>query len=336
MKPSSKYYAFISYSHHDDIVFVENLHKDCEAILQARLSRSVPYIWRDLTDMPSQGRSFRTEIRDAIDSSDHVMLIVSPKAMASPEVQMEYDYALSICKPVIPVLRLGEWSLLPEAFANFEGFDFREDALYTGQLSRLLKEISTEPFPLGKLVNVPAAPAQFQPRPTYTMTIKDELLRDTTKPVVITSPRRISGMQGLGGIGKSVLAADLARNCDVRSSYPDGIIWVNLGETPNIVARLEDACRALGDEREITRVDSESGKARLSQLIADKACLLILDDVWKIEHAKAFNFTSPRSSLLITTRIAGILDEMGVVPHRIEVLSEVEALQLMARHLSST
>ncbi len=39
------------------------------------------------------------------------------------------------------------------------------------------------------------------------------------------------GIHGQGGIGKTVLAAALARDEQVRRCFPDGVFWVTVGET---------------------------------------------------------------------------------------------------------
>jgi predicted ATPase len=38
----------------------------------------------------------------------------------------------------------------------------------------------------------------------------------------------ISAVQGLGGIGKTTLVADLARDPEVQRRYPDGVLWATL------------------------------------------------------------------------------------------------------------
>ena len=42
------------------------------------------------------------------------------------------------------------------------------------------------------------------------------------------------GLQGVGGIGKSVLAAALARDREVCQAFPDGIYWLTIGQAPKL------------------------------------------------------------------------------------------------------
>ena len=64
--------------------------------------------------------------------------------------------------------------------------------------------------PLGALYGVPTLPPHFLGRPELLRRVKEALLVDLQKPVVITGSGSRVGVQGMGGIGKSVLAAALA------------------------------------------------------------------------------------------------------------------------------
>jgi NB-ARC domain len=53
---------------------------------------------------------------------------------------------------------------------------------------------------------------------------------DLTKPVVVSGAAGRLGLQGMGGIGKSVLASALAHRPEVRRAFPDGVYWITLGQ----------------------------------------------------------------------------------------------------------
>ena len=57
----------------------------------------------------------------------------------------------------------------------------------------------------------------------------------------------VSAIYGLGGIGKSVLAAAVAHNRAVQARFPDGILWVTLGQNPDILPLLSGWVQALRD-----------------------------------------------------------------------------------------
>jgi len=188
-----------------------------------------------------------------------------------------------------------------------------------------------EVISLGKLSNVPNLPAHFLPRPVDLNALKNAMLANVSKPVVVTGRTRSIGVHGMGGIGKSVLAAVLARDDEVRSAFPDGVIWLTISQEPAIISRQRQLALALGDKPSAFE-DEQQGKAHLSELLADKACLVILDDVWEVKHATAFNVLGPQCGMLVTTRDARIINSLNAVGHCLDVLSDDDALKLLAKY----
>ncbi|MBW4478464.1 MAG: hypothetical protein KME54_16760 [Tolypothrix brevis GSE-NOS-MK-07-07A] len=155
------------------------------------------------------------------------------------------------------------------------------------------------------------------------------MLADTNQAVAITAKSRSVGVQGMGGIGKTVLATALARDEEVRRAFPDGVIWITFGQTPQILTLQSDVVEALGD-KQASFTEINSGKTQLRKLLTDKACLLILDDVWNLEHVSAFNVLEKRSQMLITTRDAGIITGLGAEEYQLSILNQQQALDLLA------
>jgi tetratricopeptide (TPR) repeat protein len=195
-------------------------------------------------------------------------------------------------------------------------------------------ELKSHKISLGKLNNVPNLPPHFLSRPHDLVAIKALLLADIKNPVIVNAAARKAGLHGMSGIGKTVMATAIARDSEIQQAFPDGVLWVTLGQSPNVKVRQADLCRSLGDPPQ-TFEDIQQGKARLSELLIDKACLIVLDDVCELEHAAAFDVMGPHSGLLITARDARIITALGAVEHQLAVLSEDEALKLLAHWLSS-
>ena len=128
------------------------------------------------------------------------------------------------------------------------------------------------------------------------------LLADLTQPV---PDGRLVGLVGMGGSGKSVLAAAVARDLRVRDAFPDGRFWLELGPHPRLPLLQARLAAALGDSTPIT--DLPQGRARLSSLLAERRCLLVLDNVWDRTDLSAFAVTGPMGRLLVTTRDAATL-----------------------------
>ncbi|MCP4516130.1 MAG: hypothetical protein GY824_13005, partial [Delftia sp.] len=117
---------------------------------------------------------------------------------------------------------------------------------------------------------------------------------------------------------------------DVRRAFPDGVLWVTLGQTPALTARQTQIAGAL--ERELHAfTDVQQGRARLSELLADKDCFLILDDVWDAGHVRPFDALGPRCRMLLTTRDAGLIAALGATERRLDVLHAEQALRLLAQ-----
>jgi hypothetical protein len=153
-------------------------------------------------------------------------------------------------------------------------------------------------------------------------------------------PRRV-GVWGMGGSGKSVLAAALVRDRAVRRRFPDGRAWVPLDPPTDdpaarrsmlvqrqqeLVAKLIPAGHAAG---EVT--DVEQGRDRLAELLRDRACLLVVDNVWTADDAYAFNVLDRRGALVLTTRDAGLVRGVGAVEVEVAELSDGQARTLAAR-----
>lgn len=183
--------------------------------------------------------------------------------------------------------------------------------------NRQLSTQSAIPDGLGKLSNVPNFPPHFLNRSDQLMAVKALLLAEAqaeeTQRVVI---------HGMGGTGKSVLAVALARDDEVRKAFPDGVLWITLGKEPkNLVLWQKYLIKQIGNE-EIDFKNILLGRAILQKLLVEKTCLLILDDLWNVEHATAFLALGTQCKLLVTTRSINIVNELGARECHLDVLRD--------------
>ena len=120
----------------------------------------------------------------------------------------------------------------------------------------------------------------------------------------------------MGGAGKTILAAAVARDPAVQAAFPDGIAWVEAGQqaTPTLLQeRL--AARLTGEA--VSFPAAEAGRHRLAELLAGRAFLLVIDDVWDAEALNALNVVgAPQGALLFTTRDRGIARAVGATAQR--------------------
>ena len=160
--------VFISYARADDELFVERLHRDLET---AGID-----VWWDRDAMPSRGRTFLQEIRDAIESVDRVIAVIGPAAVRSDYVRYEWDHALLFAKGLLPVLRLGDHKMLPSElwpggddglaavdFGKLHAPDFRDGRPYEAALAELARIIRQPVAALASYDGTPALPRPARP-----------------------------------------------------------------------------------------------------------------------------------------------------------------------------
>jgi WD40 repeat protein len=315
--------VFLSYARRDDESFAE--------FLASQLRSRGLVVWRDREAMASRGRLFRQEIREAINASERLVLVVGPQAARSRQVRAEWRQAYESCKVVVPMLRLGDKSFIPDELAGLHFVDARAPRPPQEIVAELARVLGDPIQPLGVLFGVDKPPEHLVQRPEEFDRLERSILADLAGPVVITSSQQTVALQGMGGLGKSVLAAVFARSCPVRRAFADGVIWVRVGQQGDVVAALRLVGQALGDHNPSGYLDVAAGKGRLMELLADRVCLLVLDDLWDVTHAEAFrDALGERCRLLITTRDGSLVSALGAKEQRLDVLSAEQSRTLLA------
>ena len=175
----------------------------------------------------------------------------------------------------------------------------------------------------------PPKPSYFVERPEVSVEVKKLLLSEETAEV---GTLVISAIYGLGGIGKSTLAAALAQDKAVQDYFPDGIFWATLGQQPDILSFLHGWIQALGDYNfKPTSIDAAS--LQLRTLLADKKALLVVDDLWNAEDVEPFRVAGAGCKLLVTTREAPVI---GAIRYDLDIMTETQSLALLTGYLGST
>lgn len=168
--------------------------------------------------------------------------------------------------------------------------------------------------------NVPALPSRFVTRVDIFNTVRDQIVSHATVNLV-----------GMGGAGKTILATAVARDSAVQAAFPDGIAWVDVGQqsTPTqLQERL--VARLTGETPSFPTI--EVGRHRLAELLAGRAFLLVIDDIWDAEALNALNVVgAPQGALLFTTRDHGIARAIGAVIQGVDELALEQALGLLGR-----
>jgi WD40 repeat protein len=147
---------------------------------------------------------------------------------------------------------------------------------------------------------------------------------------MVLGPAQAIALVGMGGSGKSVLASAFARSVDARRAFPDGIVWLSLGESPDLLPILRLVGGSFGDDLQ-AYPDPQSALTRLLRLLSGCVCLLVLDDVWQVDVPSALlNVLGPRCLLLLTSRDAGVASALGAQEIPLPMLTDADALSLLA------
>ncbi|QPC82098.1 tetratricopeptide repeat protein [Phototrophicus methaneseepsis] len=342
MPDTKKVRVFISYARKDDYLTEvkpgeeHTYHLDVTRSFTRQLYNALKIagfdVWWDRENMPNRGLTFLDEIKAAVTDCDFLVYVAGPHALKSDYVRAEWQYAKSICKPVIPILRAGEYEdMIPPEMAMDNGPDMRDMAFFYDKVSELVRLLSDEPK-VATLYSVPNLPDWYIERGTDVSALQASLRADALNPVVVTSKQQTVTLQGMGGLGKTTMATAVCRLCDVRYSFPDGVFWIEMGKEPAIPTRQGDIGATFGDDRG-EYPDAQRGKSRLSYILQNKAALIVLDDVWDYRHVDAFRVNAPRSRLLVTTRNGRIATQLGVEEHLIDTLTEEEGVALIGKRL---
>jgi len=164
-------------------------------------------------------------------------------------------------------------------------------------------------------------------------------------------------LRGMGGLGKSTLAAMCVSLNDVRCKF-DHILWLNLGNYfterssrnnlnyDTYLDCLRQLCRQLhvsadrfccevfiqpGDDKLLIASKTiramEESKLEMSQIIDGLNILIVLDDVWNHEDVEFFNFSTGTSffRMLLTTRTLDQEPILGSELINVELLNRAEA-----------
>jgi len=135
-----------------------------------------------------------------------------------------------------------------------------------------------------------------------------------------TTAAAVVGAHGMGGGGKTttclLVAHKVSLENDGRLRFPDGVHWTQLSRhvgLADVRAQLCHLATTLSGEL-VEAIDLELAIKRLKAVLKDKACLVILDDVWHEPRAAPFVRAlahSEGSSLLLSSRSEDIINACG-------------------------
>jgi len=325
MPSSEPLRVFISYARKDGAALAQRLQSD--------LTKEGLDVWLD-TQRIGGGAVWSTTIEHEIDTRQVTLALLSPGSYASEICRAEQLRALDKGNRVIPVVAV-TGSELPIYLYARQYRDFTNDADYSERLDGLLADIrgdATASLPDAyrktpvTYLTTPPRVANYLTRPEALCALRDAIFaEDHRQPIALTA------LVGMGGIGKTVLAKALTEDEVVQRAFPDGIVWLTAGKERkrDFIEEMREVAKALGDD--LSRYDTALAcENQYRTTIANKAALIVVDDVWSKADIEPLLAESPRSRFLFTTRDGAVGRFVGAREHRADLLDGAQSRQLLA------
>ncbi len=182
----------------------------------------------------------------------------------------------------------------------------------------------------GPVFAVPPLQGDEVPRPGLMADLVAAVTRPGASAVGMTT-----GLLGAGGFGKTTMARLLVHREEVKEQFPDGVVWVTVGEdvagpelaekVTNVVGLLCGVCP--------TVTDPLAAGAELGSALEDRRVLLVVDDVWTSAQVEPFLVGGAGAVRLFTTRVHGVLPR-SAESVQVDAMDRDEAEQLLTAGVS--
>ncbi len=173
--------------------------------------------------------------------------------------------------------------------------------------------------PFSSLFSLPTPPADFTGRGSELEAIKAELSRG--------GAAAISGLSGMGGVGKTVLGLKAAQ--DLRHLFPDAQIYIEMKGTTEPIApeeALREIILAFDPTADLRAASSAQLRALYLSLLQEKKALLFFDNALDAMQVKPLIEGIPCAALVTSRRHFAL---PGLKPTRLDVMSPEDARNLL-------
>ena len=310
-------------------------------ILSELEKRNIP-TWIDREGMVG-GQDWWQQIKRAIDQAEFLVLIATKGSVEESRVcREEWRYARKKGVCVFPVqvpddiLKKNKpkddetpdeewletnrfsWGVLPRWMSDAHFYDME------AQGEKLYDDLKSK-------CETPQVPDMAEPLPDNYVArphIHDQTLNELID-IKQENPKAVTvALRGAGGFGKSVSAAAICHDDKIISAFSDGIVWITLGQNPDIKTALTKAIQAFS-KTPVTILDIEQGRQQFRDVIKDRDCLIVIDDVWHYSHAEHFLKGGEQCARLITTRQLDVVTETDAIDIDVSEMTTEEAVKLL-------
>jgi tetratricopeptide (TPR) repeat protein len=300
--PDTPISLFISYAHADS-AFVDRLETD--------LQKQGFDPWVDRQRLKG-GQRWRRKLQDAVKGAQVLLIVLSPDAVASENVQIEYDYVLELGNVVIPLYY--RQCDVPMELRAIQWIDFRHS--YEQGLAALVQVLriqqdkvtpTASSIPSSILAPDISRPATERPwnvpfgrNPFFTG--RGELLERLhsqlahSQRAVLTQSAALSG---LGGIGKTQTAIEYAYRYGDNYS---AVFWVRADSRETLVSDYVAIALLLGLPGQDVPDQMQIVAAIKRWLEEHAGWLLILDNADDLSLVNDFLPSKGKGHVLLTTR----------------------------------
>ena len=140
-------------------------------------------------------------------------------------------------------------------------------------------------------------------------------------------------VRGWPGVGKTTTVLTLIHQPGIAEAFPDGVLWAALGENPNVFSELAAWGRALGVDDIGGLPTIKEAMNRLAAILRNKQMLLVVDDIWEVEHGVPFKIAGEKCATVFTTRFKDVASALADVSdeqiYLLPVLIDEKALELL-------
>jgi len=142
---------------------------------------------------------------------------------------------------------------------------------------------------------------------------------------------------GTGGMGKTLVLQNVLSKQTVRQRF-DHVIWLAVSQKYIVKELLLEMCRQIkvpSDSEDLSGLAEDKLKQIIHKHLANKCCLLVLDDVWEeisLEQI-GFELQSGDDKIIVSTRDKRVGDAMKArETHEMKYLTTAESLELFNLH----